>query len=389
MQFPRTGPAVRCVALAALLAGAAGCRSSSDPSPDDGGTPDAAPMTKEHAEAAGQAAAHRAPPDGNVLAWVNGEAVNRRDVMLRVGPQLATVGSEDERRAETDRAVLEILRERIVDRAARDAGVEVTRDEIDRERARRIREIEKNRGTLDAFLRERGMSAREFDDEIAREVRMSRFIRAKVGISADASVPVRPVTDTFVTPREIRAFYDRNPDRFREPETGRVRVLRIPADLSSGNREQAVAAARAKAERAKARLLAGEDFVPVFRETNAANPTPDPADGLVEITKKGELDPWIEEVAFTRPRGTVDMREAGIVFYVVRAEGASPARVVPFEEAHERIERLLGELKRGIASYEVELDLLEKAAIAPRDRYDALREFLAGTRRRLITEAGI
>ncbi|MCE9635239.1 MAG: peptidyl-prolyl cis-trans isomerase [Planctomycetes bacterium] len=357
-------------------------------------TPDASPVTKIRNDEARTAPAAPVRTDdrsmSRVLCYVNGEVVNYRDILLRVGPQLAVVGTDDERASLEQRTLFDIQRERIIHRAAVDAGVTVTRDELDKERTRRLRELAKNGGTLEAYLSERGMTHREFDDEVQREIRMQRYMRAAVGLGGGDSVRVRAVTDTYTAPRELRAYYERNPDKFKEPEVARVRVLAIRSDMSMSNRDAALADARRKAESALMRLKAGEDFVPIFREMNRGAAEPDPNDGLLEISERGKFADWIEEFAFKQPRGTYSaVTLTGPTYYVLRAEGYQAARTVPYEEIQGKIQAALGQLKRAVASYEVELSLIEESSITPRERYDELRDFLAGTRKRMIVEAGL
>lgn len=369
-------------------------------SADDGGastgTPSAEPVTKLMNERATASPGVAVPTDersmSRVLAYVNGEVVNYRDVLLRVGPQLAVVGTEEDRSMLEERALTDILRERIVDQAAREAGLDVGRDDLQKERLRRIREIEKNGGTLDAYLAERGMSAREFDEQVRRELRMSRYLRAAMG-RGDGSARVRAVADTFVSPGESRAYYARNRTKapFAVPDVARVRVLAVRADVSeAANREAALAQARSRAEAALARLRAGEDFVPVYRDLNRDAVEPDPSDGLREISVRGKYQDWIEDFAFTQPRGTLsEILPKGNVFYVLRAEGFTPAHIRPYEECQDEIQQLLGRIKAVVGGLEVELALLEETAITPRERYDALRDYLVANRRRIVDETGL
>jgi hypothetical protein len=411
MSFPpfRVAQSFAVVAVSALAASSLmGCGSTT-PNPGLDGTPDAPPLTQmmnaEARAAEGAAAVATAGTDGSpaaspdahsqsrVLAYVNGEVVNYRDVLLRVAPQLATVGTDEERRTLEERTLLEILRERLVHRAAKDAGIEITRDEIDKERARRIRELERNGGaTLSAYLAERGMTRREYDEQIIRELRMQRYLRAAMGLGGEGAVRVRAVTDTVPAPRELRAYYDRNPEKFHQPEVARVRVMTFGGDAEIADDDARSEDARKRAEAALARLRAGEDWVPVYREVNARAVEPDPSDGLKEIREKGaSMARWIEEFAFTKERGTLSEKpeRKGPTYVVLRAEGYSPARQLGFDEVHGRILDLLFQLKRGVAGYEVELSLLEEAAITPQETHDRLRDYLIRARRRIILEAGL
>jgi hypothetical protein len=236
------------------------------------------------------------------------------------------------------------------------------------------------------------MSPREFEDQLRRELRMGQYLRAAMGLGGAGAIRVRPMTDPFPSPRESRAWYERNKDRppIRVADTARVRVLAVRTDLSPEGK----AAGRAKAEKALARLRAGEDFVPVYREANQGSPEPDPNDGLLEIVDGrvagSQGADWIVEFATKQPKGTVsDVIERGSTFYVLRAEGFTPAHTRSYEESHEAIQEGLGRVKRMVASYEVEISLLEAAAVTPRERYDTVREHLSSTRRRLIEEAGL
>lgn len=379
--------------VSAVAALAAACKSA--PLPSEPGYAECDPATmRMNAAASGGAAPDEGRPsarsESRPLAFVNGEVITYRDVLLRVGPQLATVGTDQEREAEERRALVDILRDRILHRAAVDAGIEITRDELDVERARRVREIERNGGTLDGYLAQLGETRREFDEDALRSLRAQKYLRAAVGMGNEGGrVRVRPVTDIWPSPAEMRAFYDRNVERFRTPDTGRVRVLPVLPDRSVEDRAAAMAEARRRADSYRGRLAAGEDWVPVFREATRDAAEPDPNDGLYEITERGAKAQWIEDFAFTQPKGRLHVEERPTGFYVLQAEGFTPARQVPYEEVQQKVQILLGQLKRVIASYEVELDLLEEATVLPRERYDDLRLFLTSKRRQVVQEAGL
>ena len=65
-----------------------------------------------------------------VLAYVDGQVITYRDVLLRVGPQLAVLGEEDQRRELERGALQDILRDRVVYHAALQRGVEMPRDTL-------------------------------------------------------------------------------------------------------------------------------------------------------------------------------------------------------------------------------------------------------------------
>jgi hypothetical protein len=266
---------------------------------------------------------------------------------------------------------------------------------VDRLKGKRVREIERNGGKLDAFLAERGITHRELDELLRKQIRGERWMVSAMGAGPAAGVPVRARTETYVRPVEIRAWYDSNQPLYHQPATARLRRLAIRADLSADDREAAVAAAQQRAEAIWNRLKAGEDWVPVYREAVAAEGPDGPNadsladDGLLEIRSRGSAHaPWIEEFAFASPQGAVsEVTKKLYTFYILRSEGVLPERQRPFDEVQSEIEDRLLRIRRQIAYYEVCLSLVEEATIQPDELAARFREHLRMSRRRLLEQA--
>ncbi len=330
-----------------------------------------------------------------VLGYVNGEVVSQRDVLLAAESQLRVIDDPEARQTKEETTLYEILVQRLVDRAAREAGIDATRDEVDRVKSRQIRDIERSGGKLEAFLAERGITHREFDELVRRKIRGERWMVAAMGAGPAAGVPVRAHTETYVRPVELRDWYDANQPRFHQPATARFRRLAIRADLSAEDRDAAVAAAKSKAEAAWNRLRAGDDWVPVYREAIAGDGPDGPNadsladDGLIEIKTRGSVHaPWIEEFAFTKPKGELsEVTQKGVTFYVLRAEGVLPERQRPFDEVQDEIQERLLRVRRGMAYYEVCLWLVEQASIQPAELATRFREHLSASRRKLLEQS--
>jgi hypothetical protein len=374
-----------------LLAAACGSAPVPDGPPAEDERPSAPPIVRDRLDT--PPAAPDAGPDPNspsrVMGYVEGDVVTFREVQQSIGPQLAQMESAEERDRMVDRALLDIVRDKMLYRAAVDAGVKVSRDELDREREKFVRELAKSGGTLDAYLHERSMSRRESEERAKREIVVDKFHLASIGQGRDPNVHVRPTTDIFVSPYEVRAYYDRHPERYHEPATARCRVLAVKTDLEAPDREAAVAAAKARAEAIVARLRAGEDWVPVYREATQGAGEPEPDDGLLEL-RRGQKAKWLEDYAFDSPKGTLgDPHQVGTTFYVRRAEGAHEERTVPFDEASQRIREYLLQIKAQLAWLEVELTVLDQSSIQPDALRVRLREWLRQMRLKLLQDAGL
>ena len=379
------------LSMAALAVAVAAC-GSTGASPDDPGAPSAPPIAQEMNRAA-KAQRPDVVPDpqspSRVLGYIEGDVITYREVLQLIGPELAQIDDPVEKAARGDRAFLDIARKRLLYRAATDAGVSATRDEIETERTAFVKDLAKNGGTLDAYLHEHEMSRGEFDDMIRKELIVTKYRRAAIGHSGDPTVRVRPVTDTYVPPEDVQRFYDRHPEKFHETTSARCRILALKSDLEAPDREKAVAAARARAEEVVARLTAGEDWVPVFRSATQGAADPDQLDGLVEL-HRGEKADWIEAFAFDSPKGTLSgVIQKGTTFYVLRAEGAHDARIVPFEEAAPEIRARLSEFRAMMAWLDVEMLVLDESSVQPDSLRTRMRDTLRVERLKLLANAGL
>ena len=348
----------------------------------------ARPLELEQREAARLAPEVERAPDefstSRVIAYVDGEVITYRDILLRAGPQLAVLGEEDQKGMLERETLMTILRDRVVYHAAVERGVGMTRDQLDAERKTRVDELERSGGTLTAFLAERGMSRQEFDEEIKRGWVTQRFMLSAMGLGG-GDPRVRPMTDVFVAPGEVRLYWERHPEMFKEPEHAQLQFLTVRAPSGAPDREAAILEAAAIAEAARARLVAGEDWVPVYRQT-VGDFAEEDAYGLIDL-RRGERADWIEEFAFGSERGTVsEVIRKGSTFFVMRAVGHWEDRVVPYDEVHDRIRSRLGQVRRGMAAYEVKLKLLETSSIQPPERAEELRTLLRTARRKMMDE---
>ena len=68
-----------------------------------------------------------------VLGYVEGEVITYRDVLLKVGPQIAMLENPEEKDRLEESTLLDIVEERLVYYAALDAHVDVTRDRVEQE----------------------------------------------------------------------------------------------------------------------------------------------------------------------------------------------------------------------------------------------------------------
>ena len=143
-----------------------------------------------------------------------------------------------------------------------------------------------------------------------------------------------------VNEAEVKAFYDKHPERFKQPELASVRHILV--SVRKGEGQPGVTDAEAKARIAK---IQGELKKGVKFEALAKKYSDDPGSkengGLY-----ADADPsgWVPEfgaAARTQPVGKVGAPVKTMYgYHLVKVEGRKPARQVPFAEAKEPAEKM-------------------------------------------------
>ncbi len=221
----------------------------------------------------------------------------------------------------------------------------------------------------------------ELVDEIllAREARRRGFAarldvraasRAAEHRALAAPLLVTEVRDAALPESELRAWYDANRDALGEP--ARVQVSEIVVTSAPGGPTDDTpdaAAARAKADRLHARLLAGEDFAVVAREGSEAPSAR--YDGYVGWITQGRYARAWEDIAMSLPAGGVSsVVEIPEGFAILRATTRQESTIPPFEDMRERVLQGLladdaGALSRRFAVFLKQLKAAESVTARP------------------------
>lgn len=147
----------------------------------------------------------------------------------------------------------------------------------------------------------------------------------------------KQATDEFDAKKaefEVRAreMYALDRERYREPEAVRISAITI------GMKNRGEEAALARAKEARARIAAGEDFGSIAREYSDNRITRDQGGQLPWLTAKELEANYAKGVfALTRQGEISEPIKGKAAYHVVRLDERRPAKVVPFEEARDRI----------------------------------------------------
>ena len=155
----------------------------------------------------------------------------------------------------------------------------------------------------------------------------------------------------------VKAYYDKHPDRFKQPDLVSVRHILVSVKQGEGQQGLSDADAKARVAKIQAELKKGTKF-----EALAKKYSDDPGSkengGLY-----ADADPsgWVPEfgaAARTQPVGKVGAPvKTSYVYHLIKVVSRKPAREVPFEEAKGHAEKLAQQERQGIVWNELMDDL--------------------------------
>ena len=318
-RFPKHGGALRIsVPLIALLLLLAGCQSS--------GRRDQAQETLSRP-----------------VAVVNNEKITfeafQNTYQLFLSRWDTFVGADAARRQEVRRLVLEdMIEEVLLDQEARRRGIQVTEDDVNRETRMMLSSYEKDNTGRD-WSQTEGLN--DWKRDISRRLVREKLIQKEV------------VSKINITAAEMRRYYDKHKETFRQPERVKVRHIAVGS--------------RTLYNRVRNLIGQNRDFVALVRKYSI---TPDRfEDGELGFVERGVLPPEFDEAIFSMSRvGSISQSTRNPVktemgYHIFRLEGRQPAGIPPFSRAKAEIEaRLLAE-KQPLAYEEWLAQLRDRSTI--------------------------
>ena len=288
------------------------------------------------AGAPGQPAAAKPVPAvlPETLAKVNGEAIDRAELERAVKGIEARAGSPlpPDRRDEVLRGLLDqIITFRVL--AAEAPGLKITVSDADVEA--RLAQLKQNFPNEQAFqqaLTAQGLTL----DALQRQTRMSLLVSKVV----DAEV----TSKLAVADADVSAFYEKNPDQFKEGEAVHAShiLFAAPQTATPADKQKA----RAKAEAALKAIRAGADFATLARE-QSQDPGSAKNGGDLGFFPKGQMDPAFEAAAFSLKPGTVSgIVETSFGFHIIKVVERRAPRTLPLTEVSGQIKQYLTQQQR-------------------------------------------
>lgn len=346
------------VLVAAMGCGGAACRKP--PSPSSTVTAASPAQTGATATTPAPGAAGATPPPApakpmpaalpDVLARVNGEAVKKADLerLIKNMELSANQPIPPERRDEILRRALDqLVTYTLLSQETRARKVTVTDAEIDGN-LKQMQSQFPNELEFKKALTARGMTVEKLRSDARIDMSINRMMEAEV-----ASTP--PPTDV-----QVREFYDKNPDKFKQEEAVRASHILIPADEKAD--EATKKKARAEIDDILKQLKGGADFAELAKKHSKDGSAAQGGD--LNFFAKGQMVPAFDQVAFSlKPGEMSDVVTTPFGYHIIKVTERRAASTAPFEQVSARIKEYLTEQqKQGRAQAFIEL-LKQKAKI--------------------------
>lgn len=263
-----------------------------------------------------------------VVARVNGEAISGAELEAAVSQLVAQAGRPlpPEQRDNVFRGVLDDLiglRLLKIESAAR--KIVVPEAEIDA-RIDGLKSQFPSEAAFTQMLTARGMTLATLRAEARDSMVVDTLLRSQI-----KEVPI--------TPEQVTAFYNENPNEFQQSE--RVRASHILIGVPEGADPAAKQAALAQALEVLSQVKGGGDFAALAKQFST-DPGSAPGGGDLGYFERGQMVGPFEQAAFgLAPSQTSEIVESPFGYHIIRVTDKQAARTVPIGEVRAQIQEFL------------------------------------------------
>ncbi len=194
--------------------------------------------------------------------------------------------------------------------------------------------LKKRFSTEDGFkdaLEKANLSEAEIRSHIERGLAIEKFITEQF---------VEKVT---VSDKEFRAYFDSNPNSFKQPEQVRASHILIKVDPQADESQRAEA--RKKIEEIQQKLQKGEDFATLAKELSQG--PSNAKGGDLGYFRRGQMVKPFEQAAFAlRPGELSNLVETRFGYHLIKVIDKKPEKAIPYEDINkERLGQYLKDKK--------------------------------------------
>ena len=297
------------------------------------------PPANENTPAAAAEAAATADPNKpvpgtlpDVLARVNGEAITKADLEQRIAQMEMAAGQRvptEKRDAIYRKALDDLINVKLLRNEVTTRNFPADEKTVD-EQMQKIRGQFPSDEEYRKALSSRGMTPETLRANMLDETRINKMMQAE---AAGAT----PVTDA-----EIREFFEKNPDKFKQPEA--VRASHILIRVQPGD-EAANKKALAQIQSVHKQAKAGKDFGDLARKYSADGSAE--RGGDLNFFTKDAMVPEFSNAAFALKPGQIsDIVQTSFGYHVIKLTERRPAGSIPLEQVTEQVRQHLTQTRQ-------------------------------------------
>jgi len=283
---------------------------------------------------------------------VNGELIYAAEISMVMQNIAGQMGGRDKIQDNEElvqMATQRVIEQKLLSQEATRLGIQPNELRV----AQMAQAFEKQAGgreALDAALAMRGTNY----EQIMETIREMDLVRSLIEQQISPSIQV--------SDEDVALFYADHPEMF--VNEAQVHARHIITAAGEGADSETVAKARAKAEKARERALAGEDFAELARELSEGPSAPNGGD--LGFFSRDQMVPAFADAAFALEPGQIsEVVRSGFGFHVIKVEEKRPAGTLPLDEVSDELHSLLVQQRTGEEVGKMVEALADTATITP------------------------
>lgn len=268
-------------------------------------------------------------------AVVNGSVITQADLkreMAGAQRRLSGMGKplDDSQLVEIRKKAIERLIEReLLYQESQKKGIKVDEAAVN-EQLETLKKRFPSEAELKNALTKMNMSEANVKSQFARGMAIQKFIDNEL---------VQKIT---VSDKEIKTYYDSNPDFFRQSEQVRASHILIKVDPQA--EESQKAEARKALEKIQLKLKEGDDFSALAKESSQCPSSAKGGD--LSYFKRGQMAKPFEDEAFALKPGEVsDIVETMFGYHLIKVVDKKPKSMIPYQDVKDRLGQYLKQEK--------------------------------------------
>ncbi len=279
------------------------------------------------------AAAQETKPSEKNAAVVNGVAIPMDQYTKELDIQVDRISRQGQQLSDDQMVMLKnnildsLIERELLYQQSRKDGIQITDQKIDEQ--------------LNS-IKERFPSEDEYKNALSKMSLTESEIKTQIehGLAIRELIDQQVTSKVEVTEQESKAYYDENPQMFKQPEQVKASHILIKVDPKDDDAKKAEA--RQKIEAVQEKLKNGGDFAALAKEYSEG--PSGPKGGDLGYFRRGQMVKPFEDAAMAlQPSEVSEIIETQFGYHIIKVEDKKPERVLTYAEVKDQI---MGRMKQ-------------------------------------------